>query len=418
MIKDIGEEINMSPEQKPVLSSQPPFENKGVLPFATARQFSSPVITETPPPKPPEVKQPPEPPKTPFYKRLVEVLRKRAVHLGLAAGAIGVGVGGPALYHQLNYEPEVTLPSVGRDIASVPGFYWNFGKGIIEDIRGQFNKETLVPSTFTEKIDTKTLDHVTGKDGTSLDQLPGSFRITVSEAIFQATSNGTPVSQDQLSSILKDSIKPFDKETKTADVAILFPVENPADQKFTIQTIASGAKSWTVPKDESTPVLEGFSTSWSKTITIPKAGSYIIIPVDGAKVFRTELKERTAGDLLGTKEYFITVVSLFKGPDGTLYGLTMDDEEDGRGFSPDSILPALQDAPQVRDDSRFYTTGDPNDIDFNGKPLLPGTRVIRTAKDNARITLTLVTFARTQNGSLAKSNFTFVNHNGKALNLP
>lgn len=86
----------------------------------------------------------PETPKLPELLRIKPSRRALIVRLAkilLAAAAIA----GPATHHQINYESELNLPAVGRDISSVPGFYWDLGKDTIADL---LDKIQTVPETF------------------------------------------------------------------------------------------------------------------------------------------------------------------------------------------------------------------------------------------------------------------------------
>lgn len=144
MVKDTGRELDMrNPEQRPTFNTAlTSFENnKGVFPFATIGRTASGAPTRE---APPEIKKGPEkqiqPSKKALYARLAGTL------LALAATA------GPATQHQITNETQVNLPAIGRDVASIPGFYWNFGKSTVEDISGLFGKkEIVVPSTFDPK---------------------------------------------------------------------------------------------------------------------------------------------------------------------------------------------------------------------------------------------------------------------------
>jgi hypothetical protein len=127
-------------------------EAKGMVTPESARQRMFPISApprEAPVPvlprpdvRPAPVFPEPEKPQHPenrrgLYARLARVL------LAIA------GVGGPAVNHHINYEPEITPPAIGRDIASIPGFYWDLGKGAVEDIQRLLGlKEATVPPTF------------------------------------------------------------------------------------------------------------------------------------------------------------------------------------------------------------------------------------------------------------------------------
>lgn len=86
---------------------------------------------------------PPERPRKSLHERLARALRNRLVQR--LALATAVMVGGPAVYHHINYEPEVTPSAMVRDVRSVPGLYWDLGRSAVEDLSRRFNKEAVVP---------------------------------------------------------------------------------------------------------------------------------------------------------------------------------------------------------------------------------------------------------------------------------
>jgi hypothetical protein len=268
------------------------------------------------------------------------------------------------------------------------------GVGINEAINHNtpgIHRESVSP-VFTENIDMAAVNHANGNDGTPLDQLPATFEFSVAKSIFQATTNGIPVSQDQLPDILKDS--PGNE--------ILFPIKNPGDQKISVETIVGGAKGGggpIIPAGETE-----FSTLWRKILTIPNKGSEIIVPVEGAQVFR-EKPYQDRND--PSKSYFLTAVIRFNNSDGIPYEIKIT-ANDIRDFnSPDSLAQVLKDAPELPDGPDYFKME-------GGKPLPAGTHILTTAIDNAKVTVTVSKMTE----GIGPDNFTFISFQGKPYYLP
>jgi hypothetical protein len=277
--------------------------------------------------------------------------------------------------------------------------------------------DVSVPSAYTEVIDQAALDHATGKDGTPIDYSSHIDPIiTASETMFQATSNGTTVSDSQLSSLLESAVKPFKESTFTADVSLLFPIKNPGSQIITVAKLAHTDKGWNIDGVIGPEVL----IDWETRLTIPDKGSEIILPVN-AKVYKITSKSSNG------KTYLIhEVLVRFTGSDGTNYELSIyKDENDWsnpsfpRDYSvptDDSMLPAgstltsVADAPEIDYDTYVSFS---SAAGIKGEFLPAGTPILKTVNNNTKIGFSL---RCDKKGSLP--DFNFISSEGKLVYLP
>lgn len=307
-----------------------------------------------------------------------------------ALTAAGITVQDMIQYHEVPPTPQGWVQTGKSDINAIIGI---FGFTAVEV--PPIVVQEQVPPTFTKTTDTKALDHATGADGTPLDQLPVTTRVTASETLFQATANGIPVSPDQLSSLLKDAVKPYNNESGGADVKMLFLVKNPGEQKITIKDIAIAAKGYNA-LDAQGNLKQNISIAWEKEITIPNKDSILIMPLDGtlnnAEIFRVAPYK----NLNNGQSYMNKVVIRFRGPDQKKYYLFIDNIGFVQTISSDSILPALADAPEIGKNGTVYLP----DLNANvhGKPLPAGTEILKTLHNNGKLSLGLVVDNMAQGG--------------------
>lgn len=270
-------------------------------------------------------------------------------------------------------------------------------QGLIEIPGIHQNVENNLPvyPTFVEVIDQAALDHALGKDGTPLDQLPSSQIITAAKTIFRPDTNGITVSQEELSTLLQDAVRPPNEKTKTADISLLFPIKGPVNQNILVENIAYCSTSGRI--------------GWERTFTIPTKGSEIIVPVDGAEVFRATPR------IVDGKSYFTGILIRFTGPDNTEYELVVRPTGGVQSLSFDSILPALQDAPEIGVNGLF-SPFDPKFQDIKGKSLSAGTSVLKTINNNAGLSFSLRV---NKNGTLfpTSSSFDFLQQQQKNIFL-
>jgi len=255
-----------------------------------------------------------------------------------------------------------------------------------------------VPSTYTETINQATqaaLDQITNKKYSATDYPPPNTSFTISEAMFQATNNGTTVSDSQLSSLLDSAVKPFDESTLTADVSLLFFVGNPGDQIITVDKVANTNRGVNI----NGKIGPGESVNWETTLTIPNKGTELIMPLN-AKVYRI------APPQTDNKNYYTdTTVICFTGSDGINYELTASEK------GVNSALPSLTDAPEIGNNGAYIPFS--SDVGIEGETLPAGTPIIKTINNNAKISFTLRC-----DKVLAHPDFNFISSAGKLVYIP
>jgi hypothetical protein len=314
------------------------------------------------------------------------------------AGAVATETtDGKSFLNNPTYTPQSGIvQKMGYDLSHPLGFLSNLEND---------HKKVTVPSTFTEIISQTAqaaLDHATGKDGSTIDYASTDQPvITVSETMFQATANGTTISDSQLSFLLENAIKPFNESTLTADVSLLFPIKNPGDQIITIDKIANTEKGGNIDG----VIGPSVSIDWETRLTIPDKGSEIIVPIN-ATVCRTTSKTAVS------KFSPIDTVSIcFEGADGTNYELSIYEEDyngDYLPFPSGSILPVLAVAPVLDGD-----TYNPFDSNIQKKVLPEGTPILKTVNNNIKIG-----FSLRCDKKVAWPDFNFLSSAGKLIYLP
>lgn len=281
MIQDGGRELDMKGPERSVLNSTPTsLEKKGILPFA--RATSAPGAPTREAPAPPEIKRGPEkqkiePNRKALYLRLVGVLA------ALAATA------GPATHHQFTNETSINPPAVGRDIASIPGFYWNFGKSIVEDISRLFKtKELAVPPTFD------------------------SSKTEIPQYVQLGTNTASIENDQQLKQLLNDSMKPFEN-IQIPNVSILFPVQMDGNQPVGVTSYIDYSKNPTTGEKEA-------SYSGKRIFNLRK-GQKVIVPVESAEIFQLPpwVASKSGLPLKSNMPHFQGIKIKFPGENGKFY---------------------------------------------------------------------------------------------------
>ncbi len=184
----------------------------------------------------------PEPKKRPTTSR-------RAIIARLAGTLLAVATVGPAIDHHINYESELNLPAVGRDVASIPGFYLNLGNSAIDGIQGLFNRETPVP------IPPDVFDN---------NALGGTI----------SSENTVALSQEEI----KRTLPPIIIDSVNNTSTILFPFQLPEGTK------AQFTKITVIPKDHPGSFSNQAEKVDISTILLP-LGTKIVNPIEGAHVF-------------------------------------------------------------------------------------------------------------------------------------
>ena len=309
------------------------------------------------------------------------------------AGAVATELtDGKSFLNNPVYTPQSGIvQKTGYDLSHPLGFISNMEHG---------NKKVVVPSTYNEVIDTTAINNATAKGDIPFDQLPSIAEITASSNIFNATINGTIVSDEELSNLLDNAIKPVDVQNQTIDVSLLFPVINPGNQNITVENIASCLKGG----DESG---EGIFTDWEKSIIIPDKNSEIIVPVDNAEVFRIAPFEENG------KSYFNAVVIRFTGPDKSIYELYVEDTN-SNGRSLVSPLPYLQNAPEVGKNGAYT----PYSANIQGEKLAAGTAIFKTSNSDTNLLFTLYCNNKALDQMTPMKYFSFLSPQQKIVYIP
>jgi len=130
--------------------------------------------------------------------------------------------------------------------------------------------------------------------------------------LVQAGINTTAISEEEISSLLKDTIGPVIKG-EFPKPTILLPFKLTDGEKIDIKTYWTNSFNSLHPGSNA-PIASG------KIFTIGQKGTEIIIPVEGAKVY-------IGTSIVNNKRYLSGYGIFFNGPDGTEYdlGLTTED---------------------------------------------------------------------------------------------
>jgi len=306
-----------------------------------------------------------------------------------SAGAVVTGLtnGKNAKYVE---QPGI-VQDVGYDLLHPLGFIENLQNNPIEP-------DVIVPSTYNEIVDQSAqaaLDQITEKKYSATDNLPPDASFTISETLFQATNNGTTVPDGQLSTLLDNAVKPFDKSTLTADVSFLFPIGNPGDQVITVDKVANALGGYNIDG----VIGPGEFASWETVMTIPNKSTELVMPLN-AKVYRIALPQTD------NKDYYTdTTLICFTGPDGINYELTVSEK------GVNSALPSLTDAPEIGNNGAYVPFS--SDVGIEGETLPAGTPIIKTINNNAKISFTLRC-----DKVLAHPDFNFISSAGKLIYIP
>ncbi len=134
----------------------------------------------------------------------------------------------------------------------------------------------------------------------------------------KADINGSPISQELFSSLVKESVKPLDEWAQK--VPMLMPIKLDNSQIILIEKT----------KYDSFP--------YDKIIIIPNKGTEIIVPVNGAEIFQIEPY------MVSDSPMFKGIGVQFFGEDGMRYLLFVNAPEDVRDLMP---LDAINNAPTV-----------------------------------------------------------------------
>lgn len=228
---------------------------------------------------------------------------------------------------------------------------------------------------------------------------PPSFDNKADEQVIKAGTNTTFVSTNQLPDLAMGSIKPAIKG-QFPDVSVILPVELSDGQDISVSTFKGPGANWITKEGDSALAL-------GKIINIPTKGTKIIIPVEGAEVF----KFHDVAEKDGTPD-FNGFVLRFSGPDQVQYEMIY-----GTLNTRDTVsLPALDDAPFIGDEDGYFSYFEGTTLlsQVKGLPIPEGTSVAVTNQKNAIIDVLLITLAtnvsnlNVDSGSVVPSNFSLI----------
>lgn len=343
---------------------------RGIFPIRTPAKETVPVLPKpdlrgTAPPGSPESGKLPT--KKPLIQRLVNNL---ALRIALAAAAIAEGTG--AVITELTNDQPRSAQTIRADLA----WPWNLTKSAVEDIKGMFSK----------------------------DEVPPFFDNNADHQFLQAGINANPIASTELSSALKGSIKPLE-EKSFPQVEMLLPVQLNPNERVEV------SKRWV--RSAFNPIAEKTDNLvFGRTITIPKEGTKIIVPVENAEVFQI------SPYVVNGQSYFNGVLVRFKGPDNTVYELAIETENEVTDLGAMDII---KKAPTIGKDGKYIGPIMHKDtLDLKGLVLPPGTPILISNKDNVVIAFYLDAYSPTYPKGLP-SNFNLIQDqqgNGKILYLP
>lgn len=359
------EEHNMSSE---IFSPKPSdnLGNKGYFP-ETARKLP-PTLPELPPmPKPPI-----EFPKQPETNPQPESSRK-ALYVRLAGALLAIAAtGGPATAHHIQNESAITPDAIGRDIASIPGFYWNVGKGAIEDIErliGIKQKEAILPydtskteiQTITAGINAKSITDLTQEEIVSI------FNDAIS-----------------LQVAAKDQTIPPDAGKNNVKILLPAKLEDGKTVKLSARVQDADLTVKKNPDDKGThykvKMFGGEDVFYDKNTEIP-------LFVDNAEIFQFP------PNIVNGRSYFGGLAVRQTLPDGSMLVFKVLATSDIRDIEPADII---RNAPIVAPSSRQETPDAPsyfkakNGIPLkitteNGKISIP--TILKTTRDGSHVTI-------------------------------
>ncbi len=269
----------------------------------------------------------------------------RNVVLG-TTGVVTAVSGGLAVQHHIEYGEPLNPQAIERDVASVPGGWWNLEQSLQNNISNKLGIRTV----------------------------PSSFDNNISDIKVQAGVNATPISPEQSLTFFNTEIKPVSDPNEIARVDLPFPVKLTQGDKIVIsKEVVSQAYNPFTQKPE--------TMEFGREITIVRSGTEIALNVREAEIFQI------APAIVDGKEYFGGLVMRFTGQDGFQYELTAQDRVDLRQLGPSDVV---KDAPSLGENGSYiYGYKNQEKTDKKGVIVKGGTTILRTATANAKITYEL-----------------------------
>jgi hypothetical protein len=213
--------------------------------------------------------------------------------------------------------------------------------------------------------------------------------------LVQFGKNTITVSPEELSALMKNSIKPVVKG-EYPDVSVLFPVKSTDNQSIKVSTFYAKSMNWMTGEDEL--VANG------KEFTVPIKGTEFVISVENAEVFQ----------IYPRNGYFSGAVIRFTGPDGTPYEMEI---RAGGDRNPNQIAPVdiIKQTPFIGNENGTYAPG--LSIAFagiKGMKIPVNTPLIKTNVRDAVVLIRFTTLAtkisnlNVSSTSVVCSNFGFI----------
>lgn len=228
-------------------------------------------------------------------KKHLSIKAKVASTVGalLALGSIGLGI-----KHHVEYDVPDTAAGIVEDITTLPQEWELSIRQGVDAISNIGRKEMPVSPTFDNKADKQSI---------------------------QTGINAFPVSQEELQALIKDTIKPLEKD-KFPDVAILLPIKLKDNQRVDMSTNWVN-QAWNHISQKPDRLAYG------KKIIVAQKGTEIIVPVENAQL---SISETTVRGREG--KYVDSFVIIFNGPDGTRYNLVFASPQDIRQLQPTETI--------------------------------------------------------------------------------
>lgn len=216
--------------------------------------------------------------------------------------------------------------------------------------------------------------------------IPPTFDNKADKQMVSLGVNTESVAIDDLPAILNNGAKPLEKG-KFADESILFPVKININEPIGVETsYVYGVWNPLENKIDTLPV--------GKQITIPKAGTEIIVPIKDAEIFKFEVEG---------KDFTVGIALQYFGVDGTRYVLRIPFKYIGQIELMDSII----NAPAIN--PRDLIDYKPIAQKGKGLSLPPGTPILKTAVDNAVVEFSLSIYSENYEHGTSYT-FSFLNN--------
>jgi hypothetical protein len=330
----------------------------------------------------------PEPEKSPEFPERQGRSSKKAFIARLAR----VLLGGPAVNHHINYEPEITPPAIGRDIASIPGFYWDLGKGAVEDIQRLLGlKEATVPPTFDNNIEKQIMILKAGVN---------AIPVTIEEINSMSKQGGVKEPVNKPPVIIDAAYPPTEYIDRIpGEVTALFPVKLKPEisarisaeytKNNTVESYDSNGAVVKITKFSSYPIWQNIELNNAKGAEISAGMLEGIGTVKSIMLFRNPYPSQQ--NVPEALPYHNSITVRLTTEEGPIYDVKIQSSDDDiRQIVP---LDIVKNAPILPE--KLSTKGNPKqwtqeDAERQGTFVNPDTPLLRVNYDNIRIIYSII----------------------------